>query len=117
MNTRKVGQYYEDKAVEYLGQQDYQIIERNYRCRYGEIDIIARDQEYLVFVEVKYRRSNSSGNAVSAVDFRKQKKISGVAAWYMMKNKLSEDTKCRFDVVSIEPEELKVIKDAFDYIN
>ena len=115
MNTRKTGQHYEEKAAEYLQQQGYRIIERNYRCRGGEIDIIAWHEAYLVFVEVKYRATKGSGEPVAAVDFNKQKKICSVAKWYMMERKYGDDTKCRFDVVGIQAFDTQVYQNAFDF--
>lgn len=115
MNTRKTGQYYEDRTVEYLKKQGYYILEQNYRCRYGEIDIIAKNDGYLVFIEVKYRKNIDSTSAFDAVDIRKQKRICGVARWYMVDKRVSEDAKCRFDVVGIQAKDITVIKNAFDY--
>ena len=91
------------------------MVARNYRCHTGEIDLIAKDGETLVFVEVKYRRGNRAGRPEEAVDFRKQKKISQTAAWYLKEKGLSLDTPCRFDVVAITPEEIRVFPDAFFY--
>ena len=67
-NTRSTGSCYERKAADYLKQQGLFILRYNYRCRFGEIDLIARDGEYLVFVEVKYRKDNSSGYSLAAVN-------------------------------------------------
>ena len=72
-NTRSTGSCYERKAADYLKQQGLFILRYNYRCRFGEIDLIARDGEYLVFVEVKYRKDNSSGYSLAAVNTAKQK--------------------------------------------
>ena len=116
MNTRKTGQRYESMAVEYLEKQGYRILERNYRCRYGEIDIIARHQGYLVFVEVKYRKEVDNTGAFEAVNFRKQKRICGVARWYLMEKHIGENAKCRFDVVGIQGADVSVFENAFDYI-
>ena len=66
-NTRSTGSCYERKAADYLKQQGLFILRYNYRCRFGEIDLIARDGEYLVFVEVKYRKDNSSGYSLAAL--------------------------------------------------
>ena len=71
MNKRKTGQEQEVKAACFLKTQRYQILERNYRCKKGEIDLIAREGQYLVFVEVKYRSTNESGLPEEAVDLRK----------------------------------------------
>ena len=116
MNTRKTGQHYEERAAAYLQERGYKIVGQNYRCRYGEIDIIAYHQGYLVFIEVKYRKNEGSGHAVAAVDFKKQKKISGVARWYMMEKRFGEQTKCRFDVIGIGAKNISIIENAFDFI-
>ena len=117
MNNRAIGTDYETRACEFLETQGFSVLERNFRCRQGEIDIIARDGTYLVFVEVKYRKTAGSGSPLSAVDFRKQKKISRVALYYLTKNGLPETTSCRFDVVGISPKETVLIKNAFEYIS
>ena len=80
-NTRSTGSCYERKAADYLKQQGLFILRYNYRCRFGEIDLIARDGEYLVFVEVKYRKDNSSGYSLAAVNPAKQKTICKVARY------------------------------------
>lgn len=115
MNTRSVGLDKEENACQYLTQNGIKIKERNFRCRQGEIDIIGYDGEYLVFFEVKYRKDAAKGSAVEAVDYRKQKKICRVADYYRMKNRCSNDTPVRFDVIAIDGSELKWFKNAFDY--
>ena len=82
-NTRSTGSCYERKAADYLKQQGLFILRYNYRCRFGEIDLIARDGEYLVFVEVKYRKDNSSGYSLAAVNPVKQKTICKVARYFL----------------------------------
>jgi putative endonuclease len=82
----------------------------------GEVDIVARDGEYLVFVEVKYRKNKRTGAAVEAVGFNKMRKISRCADVYMMLHKMSGDTSVRFDVVAIEEGHLMHYKNAFEYI-
>lgn len=113
-NQREKGAFWEKKAGEYLKSKGYEILEYNFRCRAGEIDIVARDGEYLVFCEVKYRSGTASGYPAEAVDARKQKVISKCALYYLMKHKNMENP-CRFDVVSILDRDIQVIKNAFDY--
>lgn len=115
MNKRVVGTAYEKQAGEYLMQQGYEIVAYNFRCRYGEIDIIARDGEYLVFVEVKYRRNTESGSPLEAVNAKKQHIISRVASYYCLTHGYGESTPCRFDVVAILGDEISLIRNAFDY--
>ena len=83
-NKRKIGEKYERRAGAYLEEKGYEILEYNFRCRSGEIDIIARDGEYLVFCEVKYRAGNGKGHPAEAVGFRKQSVISKCALYYMV---------------------------------
>lgn len=112
MNKRKVGAVYEAKAAAYLKNMGYCILERNYRCCLGEIDLIARHDGYYVFVEVKYRQTAGSGYGEEAVDWRKQQRIIRSARWYLMEKQLG-DCPCRFDVVSFLGDEIRVIQDAF----
>lgn len=115
MNKRAVGTAYEKLAGMYLEQQGYEILEYNFRCRMGEIDIIAKDGAYLVFVEVKYRSSSRTGSPLEAVDARKQRIISKVASYYCLMHGCGEGKPCRFDVVAINGEEYSLIKNAFEY--
>ena len=78
------------------------VLERNFRCRQGEIDVIGEDGEYLVFAEVKYRASGVSGNPAEAVTAAKQKKICRTADYYRYRHKIGEDRAVRYDVISIE---------------
>lgn len=112
-NKRQTGTSYEIKAEEYLIEKGYRILERNFQNRSGEIDIIAKDGEYFCFVEVKYRATNDFGSPFEAVDIRKQNQIRKVAAYYLMKQKLSEWTPCRFDVIGFVGEEMTHIENAF----
>lgn len=114
-NQREKGTFWEQKAGAYLESIGYEIVEYNFRCRMGEIDIIARDGEYLVFCEVKYRAGTGKGYPVEAVDFKKQRVISKCALYYLMKHGNMEEP-CRFDVVSILNGEIQIIKNAFDYV-
>jgi putative endonuclease len=112
-NNRKLGSEYETLAAEYLRTQHYEILERNFRCRQGEIDIIARDGEYLCFVEVKYRANGEAGRAADAVNYRKQQKIVRVAEYYLMKHGLNEWTPSRFDVVAIDGTDITLFRNAY----
>ena len=113
-NNRETGSYYEQLAGAYLEQKGYEILEYNYRCKTGEIDIIAKDGEYLVFCEVKYRSSDKKGHPSEAVNLAKQKIISKSALYYMTVNGMDE-MPCRFDVVSIEKDTVILYRNAFDY--
>ena len=112
-NKRQLGSQYEQKAADYLKEKGYTILECNFCNRTGEIDIIAKDGEYLCFVEVKYRMTSVYGNPLEAVDRRKQNQIRKVARFYMMKHGLHEWTPCRFDVIAFEGTEMTHIENAF----
>lgn len=115
-NRRATGTDYEQKAAKYLKDLGYQIIEQNFRCKIGEIDLIAREGDYLVFVEVKYRTDEKMGQPQEAVDLRKQQKICKVASYYCMKKRISGMQACRFDVAACIGEKWTIIRDAFPYI-
>ena len=112
-NKRQLGTFYELKAENYLIEKGYKILETNFRNRSGEIDIIAKDGEYFCFIEVKFRTTNDYGHPLEAVNVRKQNQIRKVAMYYLMKNKLSEWTPCRFDVIAFVGEEMTHIENAF----
>ncbi|MDO4477773.1 MAG: YraN family protein [Lachnospiraceae bacterium] len=113
MNKRRVGDAYEDAAASYLESIGYRVLERNFRVRQGEIDIIAFDKPYLVFIEVKYRKSKTGGYAEEAVHWKKQQQIRRVALFYLMKHHVDMGTPMRFDVLAINGEEVRHIKNAF----
>ena len=117
MNTRAIGTKYEGIAADYLEKKGYTILERNFRGRAAEADIVAKDGDTYVFVEVKYRASTASGNPLEAVTFAKQKKVSAAALYYMGIHKLVPDaTSIRFDVIGIMGEEITHIENAFYYV-
>lgn len=113
-NKRETGQYYERQAAEHLSGLGYEILQKNYYCPFGEIDIIASHQGYLVFVEVKYRKDTAFGTPQESVSLHKQKKVIGAAKYYCMKNGLGESTPIRFDVVAILKQQITVIQNAFE---
>ncbi len=114
MNTKNIGTFYEDSVYEYLKEQGIRILEQNFRCRQGEIDIIGRWKDCLIFFEVKYRKADSFGGALGAVDFRKQKKICRCADYYCMLH--SWNGNLRYDVIGITDTKIEWIKDAFSHI-
>jgi len=108
----------EDLAVAHLRRHGWNVLQRNYRLRSGEIDIIARDGETLVFVEVKTRRSLRFGAPAAAVTPRKQARLGRLAQEYLARNKLGE-TASRFDVISVllptrGPAQIELITNAFE---
>ncbi len=106
----------EIRAADYLKRNGYRIIERNYRIRMGEIDIIAMDQDTLVFVEVKSKTSSAFGGPKDAVTFQKQRRISKTALQYL-KMMHQSHVRARFDVVAITSgpagDAIELIKNAF----
>ena len=112
-NNRQIGNHGETKACEYLAKKGYRILERNFRCKLGEIDIIALHNGYIVFVEVKYRENNRCGYPREAVNYYKQKNITRVASYYLM-IKGSYHQNCRFDVIEIVKDEIWHIPNAFN---
>ena len=117
MNTRQTGKDKERLAAEYLEQQGMCILEQNFRARQGEIDLIGLHEDYLVFVEVKYRSSRAKGTALEAVNIKKQRQICKVADYYRMLHKVKLNTSIRYDVVAIQGEnEIYWIKNAFPHI-
>lgn len=114
-NNREIGSVYEKLAGKYLEGLGYKILEYNFLCRQGEIDIVAKDENTLVFVEVKYRKNKSMVKSVEAVNYTKQKKICKTANYYIYKKEYS-DQGCRFDVIGFDGDEITHIKEAFDYI-
>lgn len=116
VNTVKVGKSGEDLAAEYLKSLGYKIIHRNYYSQYGEIDIIALDDDLLVFLEVKTRTSNLS-SALSSVSYAKQLKLSKTASFFLSQKHQYEDNFTRFDLIVVlkKPDSTKIqhFKDAF----
>ena len=104
----------EDMAAAYLEAAGYRILERNWRFHRNEIDIIATEDDTLVFVEVKKRQDSAHGYGCEAVDHAKQQRIRRVAEAYLSYTKRSQtETKCRFDVVSIDDDKILLFKNAF----
>lgn len=120
INKRKIGADKEAFVCEWLEHNGYIIVERNFRCRSGEIDIVAREGGYLVFIEVKYRKNSAAGLPEEAVDLRKQRVISRVALYYLCRYGYGESTPVRFDVVALSGEKecsVELYQNAFDFYN
>ena len=121
LRKKELGEKGEDIAVRYLKKRGYRIVERNYRVRLGEIDIIAEQGADLVFVEVKTRSDTSFGSPFESVTMQKQKQLSKVALEYLSRNGC-QDRPARFDVVGIkfdcgvrgETASIELLQNAFD---
>ena len=108
----------ENLATRALRDAGYEIVARRFRTEIGELDIVARDGPYLVFVEVKTRRGDECGEGADAVTLRKQRRVIRLAQYYLIMNDSYDKVPCRFDVVSIHaPLDrqpiVRIIKDAF----
>jgi putative endonuclease len=112
--TQQIGALAEQCAETYLRHQGLKFISRNYRCKLGEIDLIMRDQNCVVFVEVRSRNNANYGTSAETINIFKQKKLIKAATFYLISHKLWEKTSSRFDVVSIDNKnEIDWIKNAF----
>ena len=118
--TQNIGFIAEQKAELYLQQHGLTFVARNYRCSYGEIDLIMQDRDSLVFTEVRLRENKDYGSGLESITPHKQNKIIRTAKYYLQQKKLTDKVYCRFDVVSLStgtPQEnsdgILWIKDAF----
>ena len=115
-NNRKLGTEKEFIAAAFLEKNGLRILTHSYRKRQGEIDLVATDGHYLVFVEVKYRNSRNSGDPLAAVSRQKQRRICKMADFYRMEKHLPSDMPVRYDVVGICTDEIIWIQNAFWHI-
>ena len=98
--NKDIGDYGENLALDYLNRNDYDILYKNFRIRNGEIDIICKFKDIIVFIEVKSRYSYNFGFPSEAVTYLKQKQIINLSKYFLLKNKLS-NYNCRFDVIEV----------------
>ncbi|MFW6269393.1 MAG: YraN family protein [Bacillota bacterium] len=101
VSRQLLGKWGEEKAIKYLKSRKYIILDTNFSIRNGEIDIIAKKANYLVFIEVKTSKSNKFGTPQASVNFIKQQKIKKVARFYIFSNDIN-NIKIRFDVIAIK---------------
>ena len=113
MNKRTIGSLSEKAVGKYLEQEGFEIIQYNFRCKSAEIDIVAREGRYLVFVEVKWRSSDRNGAPEEAVDRRKQRRIIRAALYYIARFRIPEDTPVRFDVAAVGQGGIRRLRGAF----
>jgi putative endonuclease len=111
-STVQRGASAEAAAARLLTASGYQIVERNFRCRFGELDLVARDGDVLVFVEVRSRRDDAHGAAIAMIGPAKQRQVARVARFYLAAMQPAFEA-CRFDIVAITGGEPLVLKDAF----
>lgn len=115
MKTQESGRIAEDKALDYLERQGLKLVTRNYSCRLGEVDMIMRDKDALVFVEVRSRVNTQFGNGCESITLSKRQKIMKTATHYLVSHGLQDKNPLRFDVISIDGASRTItwIKDAF----
>ncbi|MGN0804392.1 MAG: YraN family protein [Candidatus Coproplasma sp.] len=112
--NRRLGFWGERKAVKYLKKKGYKIVERNFKCKTGEVDIIALDGEYMAFIEVKTRSNDNFGAPNEAVDRERKQRYKNTAKLYMYINGIrQEDYIVRFDVIEVTKEGINHIENAF----
>ncbi|KTD11838.1 hypothetical protein Lgra_1296 [Legionella gratiana] len=113
--TQEKGRVAEEKALAYLTKQRLKLVMKNYHCRFGEIDLIMNDSNYLVFIEVRSRASNQFGGGISSVTYTKRQKILKTAGCFLLEHQKYNQFALRFDVVSIDGKSASIswIKDAF----
>lgn len=112
MNTHIVGAAGEETVAKYLAKHKYKILQRNFRCRFGEIDIVAENDGFVVFIEVKSRQNCKFGMPREAVTFDKRRHIVATAQYWLVRNKVVGKP-VRFDVAEVLPDGITLLKDAF----
>ncbi len=121
MDNKKTGQIGEEAAVGFLEKNGYQILEKNFRTKLGEIDIIAKEKDTVCFIEVKFRQEAFLDSPLDAITPFKRRKLSQVALMFLKQHNLLE-VSARFDVVSIETDnqghsDIHLLKDAFELVS
>lgn len=114
-STKIIGQQIEILASEHLKRHGLKLIERNYQCSLGEIDLIMRDKDTLVFIEVRHRKNTAYGDGIQSITVTKQRKLIRTAVAYLQRNNLTDKVACRFDVVATSKSHAQLvwIKNAF----
>ncbi|WP_045097740.1 YraN family protein [Legionella fallonii] len=113
--TQQTGRVAEKKALAYLQEQGLKLVTCNYSCRLGEIDLIMRDREYLVFIEVRSRTNANYGGGLASITYSKKQKIIKATSHYLLKNRVQDKFPLRFDVISLDGASSSIVwlKDAF----
>ncbi|HET7844578.1 MAG TPA: YraN family protein [Xanthomonadales bacterium] len=115
-SKREVGAAHEQAAADHLVRNGLVVLARNVACRFGELDLVCRDDDTTVFVEVRYRLHRDFGGAVGSVDAHKQRRIVSAAQWYLSQHAAAARGPCRFDVVAVSgtaPYAVDWLRDAF----
>ncbi|MGB5708649.1 MAG: YraN family protein [Arenicellales bacterium] len=116
-NSVERGKEVEDFALRYLEREKFRLLERNFHCKGGELDLIMTDRDELVFVEVRYRGSVDFGDGIESVDRHKQRKLRIAAETWLQRNPQITFRGCRFDVISVSGKspnyQIEWVDDAF----
>ncbi len=112
----KTGQEAEELALAYLKKQGLKLVARNFSCRSGELDLVMRDQETLVFVEVRYRRQQRYGSSAETITREKQRKLIKAAQYFLARQQKTASPACRFDVMAARPDNNDKTSLYFDWI-
>lgn len=112
MNTRFVGALKEDMAISYLEENGYEVIERNFKCKIGEIDVIAKKDDVIRFIEIKYRNGNIAGGVHYAISNQKLIKISKIANYYIMTHP-NKDNSYSIDAILIDDDKIEYLENIF----
>lgn len=103
MNTRVIGREWEEEALKRLQAAGLTLLDRNYRCRLGELDLVLRDGDGVAFVEVRFRRRDDFGSGAESVGKSKRRRLIAAAQHYLQRHPELADLPCRFDVIAIGP--------------
>ncbi len=119
--THLKGQKAEELALQHLQAQGFRLVEQNYACKMGEIDLVMHQHNLLIFVEVRSRNTSAYGGAAASITYSKQRKISRTAAFFLQTHPRFANADCRFDVIAFDhdqnhPESLDWIQGAFDAV-
>ncbi len=110
-NTRSSGARYEAIALDHLQEAGLELIARNYHCRYGEIDLVMRERDIVVFVEVRFRRAGRFGDGIDSVTAGKRAKLVRAASTFLAEHPRLADATCRFDVLAISDDSCAPLPD------
>lgn len=116
MNSRVIGREWEREALKRLQAAGLELLDRNYQCRMGELDLVLRDGDSVAFVEVRFRRRNDFGSGAESVSVSKRRRLIAAAQHYLQRHPGLADLPCRFDVVAIGPgatPQIEWIRNAF----
>lgn len=106
------GRHTEYRALRFLNSRGLKLIESNFRCRFGEIDLIMDDGEYVVFVEVRFRKNANFGGAAASIGATKMRRLRSTAEYYLQNNPPARRRPCRFDVILVSETSLDWIRNA-----